>query len=324
MISPAERITARSLRDLLGGLRPDEERPAGGPLDAADDPSAALGSGLEWFLPEILGQAHGFWETASLDGVFTRAVKRIGSRSADVVGTAILLEDQAVVPVHVRLSHHASRDEIDWMEARVGVATAGREMLRLEYGSKAARDLEVLLPELVDRLDWAFTATYGDPPEDHGAVRRCSEAESETVRCLRALLALAEPGGEPSGAHAHDDLWRGLEYGLNRLLPEFFGGTDPVWKWIALDGFSVRRVRKLGACTAEVVGVVDLLPDCLQIPALVRSSHCASRDEVAWLECRITARNQRELRWLPTALREPERVPWSHTVVRGERPKDLA
>jgi hypothetical protein len=150
--SKAEQIVSRSLRALVADV------PVGGDL-AASEQLAELSSALEYFVPEMLAEVYpDFCE--GLDGVYPAFARKSGEREAEVFGLCILIADQTLTPLHLRLQACPSQDEISWMECRLGEKRNG-EMVRIPYPAHGmAKHLHALQGRL-DSVDWAYKVTFG-------------------------------------------------------------------------------------------------------------------------------------------------------------------
>src|SRR5207248_3329014 len=75
---------------------------------------------LYWFLPEILAEIYREWQHESLDGIYPLVAKKTSGREAEIFGLCIIISDQTLTPLHVRLQIAASEDEVSWLECRLG------------------------------------------------------------------------------------------------------------------------------------------------------------------------------------------------------------
>jgi hypothetical protein len=114
---------------------------------------------LESFLPEILAQAFEWWESESLDGVLPHRMRKTAARELELSGLCILIGEQSVIPVHLRLRHAEHVNEIEWLDCRIGETVAGSgEMTRIKWPNWH-RSLDRLQRETDARLavmQWAF------------------------------------------------------------------------------------------------------------------------------------------------------------------------
>src|SRR5688572_15559229 len=96
MASKAEEIASRSLRGVLGGI------PVGATIGDSPEFQEAL-TGLEWFLPDVLAEIHSEWSGESLDGIYSHIAHKTGEGEAEIYGLCILLSDQTLTPINIRL-----------------------------------------------------------------------------------------------------------------------------------------------------------------------------------------------------------------------------
>jgi hypothetical protein len=153
MASSFEQNISRSLRAVLAHL------PHGASIGDSEEFREVL-SGLAYFLPDVLGEIYPEWNE-SLDGILPMVARKTREGEADILGLCIILSDQTVTPLHVRLRATASYDEISWLECRLG-ERGNHGMVRTPYDSfgAVAKRLYALegKPELID---WVYKVTFG-------------------------------------------------------------------------------------------------------------------------------------------------------------------
>jgi hypothetical protein len=162
MPSKAEQHCSRALRAILADL-PDGASFAD--LETAE--YREFLSGLEWFLPGVLGEIHSewseqAWDAEALDGVLPLFARKMADREAEILGVGILISDQATTPLHVRLQIAPVEDEITWLECRLG-ERGSQGMLRTPYDPAKIfpKRLYVLNGDL-SQLDWFYHVTFGE------------------------------------------------------------------------------------------------------------------------------------------------------------------
>jgi hypothetical protein len=154
--SKTEELIARSLRACLAGL---VENAA---IEESED-FHRLMNGLEFYLPAVLNEVHSEWRDESMDGFHLVVARKTGPREAEFIGLCILISDQTLTPIHVRLRMAASENEIEWLECKVGESGEGTgRMVRLPYDSPRQSKLLVTLPNRLDTLDWAYHVGFGE------------------------------------------------------------------------------------------------------------------------------------------------------------------
>jgi hypothetical protein len=112
--------------------------------------------GLEYFLPGVLREIHPEWNEQSLDGIFPVFARKTAEGEAEIYGQCILITDQTLTAIHVRLQIDASKDEISWLECRLGEMDQDG-MVRRPYKFPRLYDL-VATPDMVD---WPYKVTFG-------------------------------------------------------------------------------------------------------------------------------------------------------------------
>src|SRR4029079_15732548 len=91
--------------------------PIGSVIPESECLRAALCS-LESYLVALLREIHVEWEHESLDGILPLTSRKTGEHEVEIVGHCILITDQSLTPIHVRLQHSSTDDEISWLEGR--------------------------------------------------------------------------------------------------------------------------------------------------------------------------------------------------------------
>ena len=153
MVSRAEQIISRSLRTVLAEL------PDGASIGDCDLFRDVL-SGLEFFLPQILSEVYPEWKGESLDGVMPLLACKRCELDAEIFGLCILISDQTITPLHVRLQVAASTDEVSWLECRLGEREK-HGMVRMPYDSSAIAKRLHALDGRQDLIDWVYQVTFG-------------------------------------------------------------------------------------------------------------------------------------------------------------------
>jgi hypothetical protein len=149
-LTPEQRIS-RALHSVLGRI-----------IDGADFLDTRelrrVGIGLEYFLPPVLAEIYPYWKGESLDGFYFSEARRIGPEQAELFGACVLISDQTVTPVHIRLWVARSEEKIDRMECRLGKRGTGKgDMERTRW----RHDPCIGLPSSKELVDWVYKITFG-------------------------------------------------------------------------------------------------------------------------------------------------------------------
>jgi len=154
MASKAEQCVSRSLREILGDV------PNGGSV-AASERLQDLLDGLELFIPEVLRKIHHEWDYESLDGFIPVAARKTGEREAELFGLCIIVSDQTLTPIHLRLQVSAVGDDVSWLECQLGEkGNQGMVRTPYEFLNRAIKPLYVLAGQ-EDRMNWVYDVTFG-------------------------------------------------------------------------------------------------------------------------------------------------------------------
>lgn len=155
MVSKPEELVSRSLRAVLADL------PDGADIGDSEQFRTAL-SGLEIFLTLILREIHTAWDHESLDGILPLLSRKTGEGEAEIFGMTILISDQTVTPLHLSLQVAADRDEVSWLECRIG-EQGKLGMTRVLYNSRDSLwNRLYLLAENKEQINWQYAVTYGE------------------------------------------------------------------------------------------------------------------------------------------------------------------
>ena len=155
MGSRVEESISRSLRAVLADL------PDGASIGDSEQFRGVL-SGLEFFLPhQVLREIYPEWDNESLDGIMPMLARKTGEGEAEILGLCILISDQTVTPLHVRLQVAASTDEVSWLECRLG-ERGKHGMVRMPYDSSSVMAKRLYaLDGRQDQIDWVYKVTFG-------------------------------------------------------------------------------------------------------------------------------------------------------------------
>ena len=154
MASAAEQLVGRSLRTILA-------RVPNGENVADSEHLRDLLNGLEFFIPEVLREYHHEWYDDFLDGVIPIVARKSGEHEAELFGLCIMISDQTLTPIHIRLQVSPSSDEVLWFECRLG-ERGEKGMVRTPYKlmDRAMKPLFALLGR-EDMIDWVYKVTFG-------------------------------------------------------------------------------------------------------------------------------------------------------------------
>jgi hypothetical protein len=150
----SEIVVAKSLRRLLATLED------GAPIEWPEKYSDTF-NGFEYLLPQLLSQHYAYWKHESFDGFFPATSQKIGPYSAEIVGVCILISDQTVTPINIRIGILPPADEIAWMDCKVGARGSGAgAMTRTPWPIWRENPL-CTLTHPVDSIDWVYSITLG-------------------------------------------------------------------------------------------------------------------------------------------------------------------
>jgi len=151
----AEQSLCRSLRECLAG------RQLGECIGDSDSYRDFLNS-LEYFIPEVLVQVHSAWRSEGLDGVLPLLAIKRGEREIELAAYCILIRDQTMAPLYLRMQLAADVDEVAWLECRFG-ERGPQGMIRLPYAQPNRLDKKLyacIQQGDTKGIAWAFGATF--------------------------------------------------------------------------------------------------------------------------------------------------------------------
>ncbi len=141
-----ESIVASDLNALL------EKNAVGTALNV--EPSADLLSSLEYYIPLLLSRHYSKWESESLDGILLASAQRIDSQTAEFAGVCILMSDQTVTPVFIRLTLGALCDSISSYQVFLGESGGGR--LGISHPLSKAQELLMTIIARQKTIEWSY------------------------------------------------------------------------------------------------------------------------------------------------------------------------
>lgn len=150
-----ENLNSRSLRAVLAEL------PDGADIPMSEKFQTFL-TGLEYFIPSVIGEIHPEMAGQSGDGVLPIIARKTGDGETELLGHFCFIADQTLTPIHLKLQLADAADEISWLECRLG-QRGEHGMLRTPYGSPSA--VSRLLNTLAKRassIDWFYEVTFGE------------------------------------------------------------------------------------------------------------------------------------------------------------------
>ena len=120
-----------------------------------------LFGGLEYFLPQVLRRTFPEWEHEGLDGFCPLTARKTGDAEAEIFGLAILITDQTLTPIHLRVQASNTADEVSWLECKLGEASE-QGMVRTPWPSGNATDKLVhALEGRAGTIAWVYAVGFG-------------------------------------------------------------------------------------------------------------------------------------------------------------------
>jgi hypothetical protein len=154
--SRAESVASQSLQRLLEPLA------VGDAVDPSDEKLEEVLSFLERFVAWLLRESGEC--DLGIDGILPLHASKSEGRELHVAGWAILIDNQRVTLIRVRVLHDPTGAEIEWMECRLAVFEPdGCAVASWPWSATGSVDRRLTLKLLAGGEDvpWAFGATYG-------------------------------------------------------------------------------------------------------------------------------------------------------------------
>jgi hypothetical protein len=137
-----------------------EPTPVGGRFEQSDQLREVC-SCLEYFIPGVLRERHPEWKHESLDGVIPFIVRKTGKGEAELIGECILISDQSVAPIHLRMQIASDKEEIAWLECRLGERKDDC-LRRVPYNANLPTRQVLQAAEDVNTIRWFYAVTFGE------------------------------------------------------------------------------------------------------------------------------------------------------------------
>ena len=117
---------------------------------------------LEYFIPAVLREIHPEWRHESLDGVSPANATQTAIHEIEIVGTCIIISDQALVPIHTCFRVSAAKDVLESMQCKLGELVGGK-MKRIRYGDNHIYRIQTASRK--ETIQWAYHIGFGAPRE---------------------------------------------------------------------------------------------------------------------------------------------------------------
>lgn len=116
-------------------------------------------SSLEYFIPKVLQEVYNEWKYEGLDGVLPATALKTNDYEVEIVGLAIILSDQTLTPVYVRLQIIPNQEEIAGFECKLG-ELGPDGMVRLPYGCSSKQMDPIVLVDRLNQIEWAYEVSF--------------------------------------------------------------------------------------------------------------------------------------------------------------------
>ncbi len=118
---------------------------------------------LELYIPRLFSRKYLEWEYESLDGFLLANARKIRSDTAELAGLCILISDQTVTPVFIRLALTPSHDSLASYQVFLGEPGSGPLGISgPPYNSPHAHKLLGTIIARLNNICWSFAVT-SDP-----------------------------------------------------------------------------------------------------------------------------------------------------------------
>lgn len=127
MDSKAEIFTCKLIRDATKHLD------IGNAISESNNLQNIL-SGLERLIPSFLSQEYEFWKHESLDGIFPLKVLKTDINELYLIGMCVLISDQTMIPVCLKIKTEINSDTINTFICKVG-ENVNNNLFKFTYSS---------------------------------------------------------------------------------------------------------------------------------------------------------------------------------------------
>jgi len=155
--SKAEELLCRSLRTILAVLKDGES------IGDSEVFQSVL-AGLEFFLPQVLPGIFADSGGGILDGFCPVVAKKTGEAEAEIIGLCILISDQTLAPIKMRMQLALNKDEVSWLECKFGEpGLHGIERTPYAFLDKALHRMYEFcyLEGKSNMIEWVYEETVG-------------------------------------------------------------------------------------------------------------------------------------------------------------------
>jgi hypothetical protein len=119
-------------------------------------------TGLEYFIPLVIGEIHPEMAGQSGDGVLPIIARKTRDGEAELLGHFCFIADQTLTPIHLKLQLADAGDEISWFECHLG-QRGEHGMLRTPYDSPSATARLLNMSAVrASSIDWVYEVAFGE------------------------------------------------------------------------------------------------------------------------------------------------------------------
>lgn len=93
-----------------------------------------------------------------MDGIFPEIAVKTAHHEANIAGLCILISDQTLTPIHIRLRAAVSSDAIVSLKCCLG-ESGPNGMVRVPYGSN--RVSKIAVANRLDVIEWTYRVMFG-------------------------------------------------------------------------------------------------------------------------------------------------------------------
>ncbi|BDM81345.1 hypothetical protein AM10699_42120 [Acaryochloris marina MBIC10699] len=109
-------------------------------------------STLEYFIPEVLRDVYDEWKYESLDGIYPGLALKTNDYEAEIAGLGIILSNQTYTPLYVRLKLLPDKDEVAWLDCKVGEVNPKGRSKKMD---------KIAVVDRLNRIEWSYHAGFG-------------------------------------------------------------------------------------------------------------------------------------------------------------------
>ncbi|AMV19269.1 hypothetical protein [Planctomyces sp. SH-PL14] len=122
----------------------------------------AVGSDLEFFVPQVVCEIHPEFGPRPFDGVFCYEMRKTAPLQLSYIGSVIFIDSQRLAAFHTELRVARHADLVDWCLCRVGEVDSRGHMKDYDYHSGPTAKIAQTIINAGPQMRWRWSVEYGE------------------------------------------------------------------------------------------------------------------------------------------------------------------